>query len=115
MLDAKYSTMVEGLTNRIKSLEERRMRILLGEQLTTHHWNGSDRVYECYCSMCGCHIAEKSDIDEVPLHDDAICLRCDDQIQSLKEQHKLDLIDMCKKNADQVKDYDFSHLNKPVP
>lgn len=58
-----------GLINRAEKLDG-------GEELCNHHWNGSDRCYECYCPGCDKHIMEAREESDVPFKRDAYCYEC---------------------------------------
>jgi hypothetical protein len=82
---------MDDLQSKIKRLEARRQRLANGEKLTNHHWNGSDRCYECYCPKCDKHIMEACSEESVPFEAEAICYQCSRTPEEI-EQEKLDVL-----------------------
>lgn len=61
------------------AVEQQIKRTDNGDELCEHHWNGSDRCFECYCTGCGKHIAEVDSKESVPFKDEAFCFKCRDE------------------------------------
>lgn len=67
---------IEELDGAIEILQEKKKELESGEEFCEHHWNGSDRCYECYCSGCGRHIREVYGNFDIPLKKHAYCYEC---------------------------------------
>lgn len=65
-----------NLTDQINKLTLRAERLQKGEKLCDHHWNGSDRCYECYCTGCQKHLMEICNEENIPFEKDAYCYQC---------------------------------------
>ena len=65
-----------NLTEQIHKLRVRAECLRKGEKLCDHHWNGSDRCYECYCTGCQKHLMEVREEQSIPFATDAYCYTC---------------------------------------
>ncbi len=70
------SDYIKEIRVRKERLERRAQRLEAGEELCDHHWNGSDRCYETYCTGCKRHTGEIYDKDCIPFKKDNICYTC---------------------------------------
>lgn len=71
------SELIRELLDRAQGLVNKADAVRKGAELANHHYNGSDRCFEVYCTGCGKHVREfhGEEID-VPLAEDAYCFSC---------------------------------------
>ena len=72
------NTHINEVKEQLVTLQERENRLIAGEELGDHHWNGSDGVFELYCCDCGKHTGEARDMMGVPFVADSQCCDCRD-------------------------------------